>query len=80
MGCFDSVSIRCPNCGAKVEFQSKAGACRFYEYDEDEVPIEVAADINGDTEKCPKCGIEVKALSLTPINNVPMIGRKVYED
>lgn len=47
MGLFDSVVMPCQNvpCRGEVEFQSKAGECELASYSADDVPIEVAIDI-----------------------------------
>jgi hypothetical protein len=56
MGLFDSVHFICPNCGYKfIEFQSKAGDCLCESYTWNEVPIEIAHDIQGEKECCPAC-------------------------
>lgn len=60
MGLYDSIWIRCSNCGSAVEFQSKVGDCILKDYDEDEVPLEIAKSIDGDTRRC-KCGNVVRA-------------------
>lgn len=54
MGMFDSLFAKC-NCGALVEFQSKAGKCELSEYTPATVPPDVAGDLHGQKEKC-KCG------------------------
>jgi hypothetical protein len=40
MGCFDAVLVKCPLCGCKVEFQSKAGGCTLSTYDLDGDTVE----------------------------------------
>lgn len=59
MGCYDSVWVRCPGCGEKVEFQSKAGACLLRSYDPSSVPPEIATDLDGDVSEC-RCGARVR--------------------
>lgn len=56
MGMFDSVWLRCPQCGAEVEFQSKAGHCALSDYTIANAPPGVAADIIGDSAACTSCG------------------------
>jgi predicted RNA-binding Zn-ribbon protein involved in translation (DUF1610 family) len=56
MGMYDSVIARCPNCGNIIEWQSKAGKCSLYTFDIEEVPVEIAVDIAGETVECPECG------------------------
>jgi endogenous inhibitor of DNA gyrase (YacG/DUF329 family) len=55
MGVYDTVVARCPECGAPVSFQSKAGPCRLHTYRASEVPMAIAADIDGSAERCPDC-------------------------
>jgi hypothetical protein len=55
MGMFDSVIVCCPKCGENLEFQSKAGPCCLRTYTINEVPTEIAADIDGDSEYCSIC-------------------------
>lgn len=56
MGMFDSVYYTC-TCGNEVEWQSKADECMLKIYVPEAVPMRIAADINGQVEKC-KCGKE----------------------
>jgi len=56
MGMFDSVYIRCPDCGTAVEFQSKSGDCILGQYTLDNVPSDVLAGLHKDKEICPECG------------------------
>jgi hypothetical protein len=55
MGCYDSVWFKCPNCGEKLEAQSKGGNCDMEDYTPNKVPISVALDlILWDRCKCGK--------------------------
>jgi len=54
---YDTVIATC-KCGCIIEFQSKAGECEFRYYPIDAVPAEIARDLKGQSEVCPKCGIE----------------------
>ena len=63
MGMFDSVFATCPNCGSEVEFQSKAGACDLKRYHSSSVPLVIANDLNGSSEKCLDCGESVSLSS-----------------
>jgi len=56
MGMFDSVYVKCKNCGEFVEFQSKAGDCNLDEYDISNCPPKIAGDIAGETQLCRNCG------------------------
>lgn len=56
MGMFDSVMFDCPNCGREIEAQSKSGECTLARYSPDDVPLDVAADIDRHAPfKC-ECG------------------------
>ena len=59
MGMFDSLMVPCPKCGAKVEFQSKAGDCVMAEYTMGECPNVILADLIGGKEVC-ACGQEME--------------------
>jgi hypothetical protein len=63
MGCFDSVYVQCPVCSEQVEFQSKAGECLLDTFFEDDVPVQIALDIEGERDRCPKCGTTFKIIS-----------------
>jgi NMD protein affecting ribosome stability and mRNA decay len=60
MGMFDSVYVRCPDCGTSIEFQSKSGDCICASYTLDDVPSDVVCGLHGDSEMCPECGREVE--------------------
>ncbi len=55
MGCFDEVTFDCPDCGTRLTVQSKAGKCMMATYDMGEVPMEIAADIDGQSVWCSTC-------------------------
>ena len=74
MGMFDEVVLRCPECGTEVTFQSKAGRCALDKHPGHAVPVEIAKDIEGDTESCPNCGNVVRATCLVPQTVTPMVG------
>lgn len=57
---YDSVFIDCVECGASIEFQSKAGDCLLLEFSEDSVPVGIAEDILGNIEACLDCGYQNK--------------------
>ena len=46
MGMFDSVWVKCPTCGEENEFQSKSGECILGQYDLDNCPADVMANVN----------------------------------
>ena len=60
MGMFDSVNVRCPECEAVVEFQSKAGACNLSEYSTDRVPLVIALSLHNTVEVCGSCNSTVQ--------------------
>jgi hypothetical protein len=64
MGMFDSIYVRCPECGVEHEFQSKAGDCYLHRYSLDDAPPQVLGDLHGDTRQC-KCGAMLKILVQT---------------
>lgn len=55
MGCYDSVTVPCPNCKCIVEFRSKARNCNFELYPIDKVPASIAEDLDGSQECCRDC-------------------------
>ena len=71
MGMFDSVFVECPDCGAQVEFQSKAGVCELKRYHYKSVPGAIAEDIHGDVETC-QCGAQVEIRLTAPVPRVAM--------
>ena len=77
MGMFDSVYLDCPECGDYVEFQSKAGDCELHRYYKgDGVPMDVAADILGQSRRCknPECG--GLAMAVPDVPKQPLIFMK----
>jgi len=59
MGLFDSVMVRCPNCGVEGEFQSKGADCPYlkvYHLEKNEVPNDVLLDINRHGPITCECG------------------------
>lgn len=54
MGLYTWVSKYC--CDEELQFQSKSHPTEEWgEMDLDNIPVEVARDINGDTKECPHC-------------------------
>jgi len=58
MGCFDTVIFKCPECGAKLEEQSKGGKCCMGEFPASAVPFGVADDLLGKVIVCNECCTE----------------------
>jgi len=77
MGMFDSVIVQCANCNGLLEFQSKQGACLLEQFLINNVPPEIARDIEGHIEICELCGCENEILISKPIYNVKMEIRQV---
>ena len=46
MGTYDTIWFDCPHCGTGLFAQSKSGPCVLWEYYNDKVPVDVAADAN----------------------------------
>ena len=70
MGMYDSVMVKCPNCGKENEFQSKSGECYLNVYTLENCPDNVMADVNRHSPCiCEYCGIsyEVDKKNRTPI-------------
>ena len=70
MGCFDTVTFKCINCGATISIQSKAGPCAQLQYDHMKVPAAIAAVIDGEQITCADCGT-VQAIK--PLMNVTAV-------
>lgn len=60
MGMFDSVWVKCPNCGLEHEFQSKSGECILGNYVLDDCPDDVMEDINRHAPCTCECGASYK--------------------
>lgn len=46
MGCYETITFNCPNCGEELNAQSKSGPCQLDVYKHDSVPMSVAVDAN----------------------------------
>ena len=55
MGMFDSVMFRCPECGNRIEQQSKAGDCLLHTFESHEVPLGIADSVAGNLIYCENC-------------------------
>lgn len=63
MGMYDVVNIPCPNCGNRIQVQSKAGPCdleSYFIYSEPVAPPKVLADLDGLGFECSQCGVVVR--------------------
>lgn len=56
MGMYDTVIIKCWQCGEEIQLQSKSGDCILKVYKLEETPADVLGDIIGETGNCPNCG------------------------
>lgn len=66
MGVYDTVLVPCPNCGEKIDFQSKSGDCTLAVYELENAPDDVLLDINRhDPHTCTKCKTKFTVI-LTP--------------
>ena len=73
MGCFDHVYFDCPNCGDKIEAQSKGGDCLFNTYSPDAVPVNVASQLDI-YNRC-KCGKAYKVKQ----PSMPLVAVEIIE-
>jgi hypothetical protein len=78
MGLFDSIFVICPQCGGRIEFQSKAGACQMSGFTSDRVPASIADDLNGSIRHC-KYGHAVRLMIESPPRHVRMVEEYVAE-
>lgn len=59
MGMFDSIYVKCPNCGTSEEFQTKSGDCLLQCYNLNNAPDDVLLDVNRHSPyTCRKCGTQ----------------------
>jgi len=57
MGLFDSVMVECPECGHKVEHQSKADEMPYMNtYTVEDAPAHILIDCLNEPHRCGKCG------------------------
>lgn len=73
MGVYDSVMVKCPNCGKKNEFQSKSGDCLLRVYTLKNCPDDVLENVNRHSpQNCIRCGFsfEVDIATRTAIKGV----------
>ena len=66
MGTFDTVLIRCPNCGYGTEEKSNAGEGSYITRSEDSVPIEIADDLIERLLNCRYCLTVFKVVERIP--------------
>ena len=57
MGMYDTVTVPCPTCSERGEFQSKSGDCKLATYSLDDAPDDVLLDVNRHSPlRCHVCG------------------------
>jgi len=59
MGVYDTILVKCPNCGAEHEFQSKSGYCILGVYDLSNCPDDVMIDVNRHSPYNCECGVKI---------------------
>lgn len=74
MGLFDSVIVKCPNCGHENVFQSKSGPCVLRYVSLEDCPDDILANVNRHSPcKCDGCGIyyevDIPTRSAVIVNN-----------
>lgn len=72
MGCYDTVTFRCPRCDATLEVQSKAGESDMAYFNETDVPVVIAKAIDGEELWCTACDRKWRVTRLVKIDTVPM--------
>lgn len=58
MSCFDTVCFSCPACKSSIQVHSKAGACELANHPGSQVPLAIAAELEGTTLKCSACSAD----------------------
>lgn len=57
MGMYDTVTVPCPTCGERAEFQSKSGDCKLETFTLEEASDDVLLGVNRHAPmRCYKCG------------------------
>jgi len=56
MGCYDTITAKCPDCGSEISAQSKSGPCILAVFTSDDVPVCVAHDANRHAPFHCECG------------------------
>jgi len=61
MGMFDTLNFKCPNCGENVKSQSKYGPCMMEDYNINNVPLKILADLQERPEElwCEYCNTDL---------------------
>ena len=78
MGMFDTVTLKCPHCGADTELQTKAGPCRLKVYSIRRAPLSIAGCLTESgkyTLEC--CGKQVAfrtQMRTVEVGVIPVLG------
>jgi len=75
MGIYDSLYVSCPRCHNTIEYQSKAGDCVLARYSVQNVPPDIAGDLDGEPASCKGCGSTViihTVCVVTPVLHIPV--------
>ena len=82
MGMYDTVMVRCPQCGTPAGFQSKSGSCDLETFSLDEAPDDVLRDVNRHSPAtCMKCGARFGVELVGPRRPRTLIARStVWKD
>lgn len=75
MGMSDSVWFKCPNCGERMEAQSKGGECYMNNYNPGTVPYDVARDARI-WQPCQGCK---KAYRILPVKEPELVALEIEE-
>jgi len=74
MGMFDSVWVKCPNCGQENQFQSKSGDCCLRNYNLGDCPDDVLQNVNRHSPiKCDcecKYAVDINSREAVIISNI----------
>lgn len=75
MGMFDTIILRCPDCGEGViEEQTKEGPCRLERYELFEAPLSLLDGYNKRKFTCPECNHKFKITISGPTIQIWRIG------
>lgn len=74
MGMYDTVWVKCPMCKTENGFQSKSGDCCLADYDLQNCPDDVLANVNRHSPvECDECGcrysVNIATRTAEPITN-----------
>ena len=83
MGCYDTCRIECPECGAWVDVQSKAGECSGSRFPLEKTPISILADIENESKNgrimCFSCGCDLAIVIAHSVKVKALSNQKQYD-